>query len=160
LGSSYETQLSTGAWDGNDVASIRSIKGNVFAIGGSLNDTIDVIDSKLSIVIGDFGQLSIGDDSSNGRDLSVIRSAGTSNDNIGGGYDQLSSLSQFNGTVRSILMGGSLDDSITSNGRCSVQCGDQCYLQAQSMVSSSTSIGGNDQLNFIGNHQVSIHVAT
>jgi Ca2+-binding RTX toxin-like protein len=154
--SSNIPQFMGGGWDGNDIIRVRSLNGNVFGIGGSLNDTIDVIDSKLSILIGDFGQILIGDDWSNNRDLSVIQTAETINDYIGGGYDHLSSLSPNRGVAtRSVIIGGSLSDIITSNSQCTVQCGDQCSLQAQQWsVSADQSLGSNDRLSFIGNHQV------
>jgi hypothetical protein len=173
----------------NDQMTINGPLASVFVMGGVDDDIVSVTDSLFNILLGDYGQLNVGyGDIASGGGLVNLYSVSTADEQVnnGGGNDQLSSLTISSNehllsiaattnimanindidkvtlllsSVRSIIMGGSLDDIITSNGRCSVQCGDQCSLQPYNSVSSENTYiasvrSGNDQMNFIGNHQV------
>jgi Ca2+-binding RTX toxin-like protein len=148
--------------DGDDGIQLRGIGSNVFAIGGSLNDQVNVVDATFSILIGDYGSMNLASLSSlpllPSRDLTVLLDTRTLNANDGGGNDQLTSASSTNVAldgVRSIILGGSLNDIIRSNGQCTIQCGDDCILSSlsngqRSLTSTLAVNGGNDRLSFDG----------
>jgi Ca2+-binding RTX toxin-like protein len=169
--------LTVGA-DGNDLITIVSPLSNVFAIGGMGYDQILVTDSPFNLLIGDCGSIAVksSDDVEQSRHfLTIPMTATTLYDDIGASIsgssdDVLIALTTSSDAyllalsyqlptqgslpyVRSIMLGGSGSDTITSNGECTIQCGDQCSFGANAHVSAIADyslFGGDDQLRFFG----------
>jgi Ca2+-binding RTX toxin-like protein len=145
--------------NGNDSIRINGLSSNVFGLGGANDDQLLVYDSLLSVLIGDHGSLVTSSvDGEFTRDLTVLLSVQTSDTNDIVGNDQLSAVSSKNvarSSVRNVLFGGAANDIITSDGQCTIQCGDDCSLSSHngqrlltSNVNEYNNNGGNDRLSF------------